>query len=93
MPIVPRNLHTKYRLKTKELVTYYCGNLVTIATRCVADAYCPKENSMSNMNTIRPKTKQLVTYYCGCHRNLVTIATRYVADAYCPKEHPYQIST
>ena len=34
------------RLKTKELVTYYCGchgNLVTIATRYVVDAYCPKE--------------------------------------------------
>ena len=35
--------------KTKELVTYYCGchgnhgNLVTIAMRYVADAYCPKE--------------------------------------------------
>ena len=49
MPIVPRNLHTKYGLnttKTKELVTYYSGchdNLVTMATRYVADAYCPKE--------------------------------------------------
>ena len=34
------------RLKTKELSTFYCGchgNLVTIATRYVADAYCPKE--------------------------------------------------
>ena len=34
------------QLKTKELGTYYCGchgNLVTIATRYVADAYCPKE--------------------------------------------------
>ena len=33
-------------LTTKELLTYYCGchgNLVTIATRYVADAYCPKE--------------------------------------------------
>ena len=32
------------RPKTKELVTYYCdshGNLVTIATRFLADAYCP----------------------------------------------------
>ena len=31
--------------KTKQLVTHYCGchgNLVTIATRFVADAYCPK---------------------------------------------------
>ena len=34
------------QLKTKELLTYYCGchgNLVTIATRYVADAYCPKK--------------------------------------------------
>ena len=51
MPIVPKKLHAKYELtvrpKTKELVAYYCGcngNLVTIATRFVADAYCPKES-------------------------------------------------
>ena len=34
------------QLKTKELLTYfrsYHGNLVTIAMRHVADAYCPKE--------------------------------------------------
>ena len=34
------------QLKTKELLTYYCGchgNLVNIATRYVADAYCPNE--------------------------------------------------
>ena len=34
------------RPKTKELLTYYCGchgNLVTIASRYVADAFCPKE--------------------------------------------------
>ena len=34
------------QLKTKELGTYYCGchgDLVTIATRYVAVAYCPKE--------------------------------------------------
>ena len=33
-------------LKTKESLTYLCGyhgNLGNIATRCVADAYCPKE--------------------------------------------------
>ena len=31
-------------LKTNELLTYHCGchgNLVTIATRYVANAYCP----------------------------------------------------
>ena len=34
------------QLKTKELLTYHCGclgNLVTMANRYVADAYCPKE--------------------------------------------------
>ena len=34
------------QLKTKELGTYYCGchgDLVTIAMRYVAVAYCPKE--------------------------------------------------
>ena len=34
------------QLKTKELLTYFCsyhGSLVTIVTRHVADAYCPKE--------------------------------------------------
>ena len=33
---------------TKELLAYYCGchgNLATITTRYVADAYCPKELS------------------------------------------------
>ena len=73
------------QLKTKELLTYCCGchgNLVTIATRYVADASIP------NMDSIRPKTKELVTYYCGCHGNLVTIAMRFLADAYCPKEPP-----
>ena len=34
------------QLETEELLTYFCGyhgNLVTIATRYVVDAYCPKE--------------------------------------------------
>ena len=60
------------RPKTKQLVTYYCGchgDLVTIATRYVADAYCPKEPQ----------------YYCGCHGNLVTVATRYVAVPIVPR--------
>ena len=49
MPIVLRNSipnMDSIQLKTKELLTYCCGchgNLVTIATRYVADAYCPKE--------------------------------------------------
>ena len=49
MPIIPKKHHAKYRsiqLKTKEVFTYlygYHGNLVTLATRYVADAYFPKE--------------------------------------------------
>ena len=49
MPIVPRNLQTKYGLNTtkiNELLMFYSdfhGNLVTITTRYVADSYCPKE--------------------------------------------------
>ena len=49
MPIIPKKHHAKIKsiqLKTKELLTYFCGyhgNLVTIATRYVADAYCPKK--------------------------------------------------
>ena len=34
------------QIKTKELLTHHCschGNLVIIATKYVADAYCPKE--------------------------------------------------
>ena len=34
------------QVNTKELLTHHCschGNLVTIATKYVADAYCPKE--------------------------------------------------
>ena len=39
--------------KTKEFLTYHCGchgNLVTIATRYVADAYCPKEAQCQILN-------------------------------------------
>ena len=39
------NMHS-LQIKTKELLTHHCschGNLVTIATKYVADAYCPKE--------------------------------------------------
>ena len=50
MPIVPKNLPIpnmdSIRPKTKELMIYYCGchgNLITIAMRYMADAYCPKE--------------------------------------------------
>ena len=49
MPIVPRNLLTKYVLNTtldKGVSDYYSGchgNLVTIAAGYVADAHCPKE--------------------------------------------------
>ena len=50
MPIILRKLHTRYdlnRTQDRKVIsikhgTY--GNLVTIATRYVADAYCPKED-------------------------------------------------
>ena len=83
-------------LETKELLTYHCGcigNLVTMVTRYVADAYCPNKISCQIWTPIQLKTKELFTYLCGCLGNLVTMATRYVADACCPKELPYQIWT
>ena len=75
------------RPKTKELVTFSCGchgNLVTIAMRFVANAYCNKEppyQIWNQYNSLQFKTKELLTYYCGCYGNLVTITTRYAADA------------
>ena len=60
-------------LKTKELVAYYSGchgNLVTIATRHVADAL-----SMPNMNSIQFKTNELLMFHSGCHGNQVSIVT------------------
>ena len=75
--------------KTKELSRYYgChGNIVNIATRYVANVYCPKEASYS----IRLKTNELLTYHNVCHSNLLTIATRYVADAYYPVKASYHV--
>ena len=49
MPIVPKTTVPNVNLiqfKTKELLMYHCGchgNLVSIATRYVADPYLPKE--------------------------------------------------
>ena len=51
------------RLKTKELLTYDCGchgNVVTIATRYVADAYCPKEPPCQIWTQYNGVTKQNV---------------------------------
>ena len=76
--------------KTKELTIHHCGchgNLVIIAMRYMADAYCPNEPPYQIWTQYNLK-KELLTYYCGCHGNLVTMAMRYVADAYCPKEPP-----
>ena len=53
------------RLKIKELVTYYCGchgNLITIATRYMADACCSKESPLPNMDSIQLKTKELLAH-------------------------------
>ena len=49
MSIILKKHHAKYLVNTtldKELLTYLCGyygNLVIIAGRYVADAYCPRE--------------------------------------------------
>ena len=75
---------TSIGLKTEELVT--------MATKYVADAYFPKEDhAKCKVNTL--KTKELLMYHCGCHGNLVIIAMRYVPNAYHPKESSYQIWT
>ena len=58
------------RLKINELLMFYSGchgNLVTIAMRYMADAYCPNEPPYQ----IWLKTKELLPYYCGCHGNLL----------------------
>ena len=52
------------RLKTKELLTHHCccyGNLVTIATKYVADAYCPKEPPYQIWTQYDPKQPEGVT--------------------------------
>ena len=61
-------------LKTKELVTYYSGchgNLVTIATRYEADAYCPKEPPYQIWTQYDLRQ---VSYSCF---TLVTMATKF----------------
>ena len=76
MPIVPKNPMPNMDLirpKTKELLSYYCGchgNLVTIATRHVADAYRPIEPPIPNLDSIRLKTKELQSkmYLTQTHR-------------------------
>ena len=94
MPIILRKLYAKYDymtsilLKTKELLRYLCGchgNIVTITTEYVADAYYPKDGFVSKMNLITLKTKELLRYHCGCHGNIITIVIEYVADALCQR--------
>ena len=54
--------------KTKELLTYYCscqGNLVTIATRYVADAFCPKE-PLYQLKTKKLQSKMYLTQTLTC---------------------------
>ena len=52
------------QLKTKELLTHHCschGNLVIIATKYVADAYCPKELPYQIWTQYDPKQLEGVT--------------------------------
>ena len=66
MFIIIRKLYTICGLKTvqeKELLIYHFGcysNLVTIATKYVADANHPKKASYQNMTSIGLKTKKCV---------------------------------
>ena len=58
MPIVLRKLHIKYELNTTlekvviKVLLWLHGMLVARAMRDEADAYCPKEMSIPNMNSI-----------------------------------------
>ena len=52
------------RLKTKELLTHHCscqGNLVTIATKYVADVCCPKDPPYQIWTQYAPKQPEGVT--------------------------------
>ena len=52
------------QLKTKELLTHHCschGNLVTMATKYVADTYCPKEPPYQIWTQYDPKQPEGVT--------------------------------
>ena len=68
------------------------GNLVTIATRYVAECLLSQGISIPNMNSIQLKTNELLVFHSGCHGNQVPIAARYEADAYCPDERVIDVS-
>ena len=57
----------------------------------MADAYCPTESLLANMNSIQLKTKDLLRFHSGYHGDQVSIATRYVADGYRIRKPLYQI--
>ena len=60
------------QLKTKELLTYHChcqGNLVTMATRYVADGFILRKLH-TNMTSIELKTKELL------HNTVVAMVTK-----------------
>ena len=82
---------TPVGFKTNELLTQHCGchgNLVTITTRYVADAYHPRKlHTKYDLN--RTQEKRDINITLCCHSNLVTTATRYVADAYHPEKASY----
>ena len=83
------------QFRKKELLIYHFGcysNLVTIATKYVADAYHPKKlHTKYDLNRTQDKRVTYTTLWLPC--NQVTIAMKYVTNVYCPKEALYQAWT
>ena len=77
------------QFKRKELLIYHFGchsNLVTIATRYVADTYHPKKvHTKYDLNRTQDKRVIYITLW------MVTMAMKYATNVYCPKEACYQM--
>ena len=83
LPIVPRNLNGKdVRFKIHELLRYHfhChGNLFTIATRYVANAYYPKEALRDNKSQVLAQFTTFTTTFVvrQCRRCKLAISLFY----------------
>ena len=70
-------------LKTKKILTYHCGchgNLVTIATKYVADAYCLKEAPCQILNQYGLRQRSYKV------RKLISVAKHHGATP-CHRKH------
>ena len=82
MPIVPRNLHTKYGLNTTsdngiiKVSLWLPWQLSNLSNEVVGQCLLCQGTSIPHMEPIRLKTKELLSFHSGCHGNCVTIATR-----------------